>query len=258
MSGTGFRRRQTKFFQFHYFGDQIVRSWDNPTRLRETDIQRHHCGCTCAASSRYGCHGQHSFHSYPLIIRAAGFGRCGAGPEVAHQGRSPKRQPHAPMRGFNDRNLYPRQTPCDQELPPQSWPAKPPSRKKFEEVPVQPRHVVGVYKGTWGVRRRYGLFIRRRHVPRSCRTTRDTRARKQVALRRAQPSRVSKKARNWQLKPSPSGLELPLATLLQSVAAFALRRGRRAVRGDRRTRIADRRIGSDGSSGRFWTRSSPP
>ena len=45
---------------------------------------------------------------------------------------------------------------------------------------------------------------------------------------------------------APAG-SLPLATLLQSGAALALRHGGRALRGDGRARIAGRRIRSDGA-----------
>ena len=69
-------------------------------------------------------------------------------------GRSRKRQSHARIAGFNDRNLYPRQTPCDQDF----------LRKLARDTEPEPleewynRHVVTVYKEL-GAFDADGLFI---------------------------------------------------------------------------------------------------
>ena len=60
-------------------------------------------------------HGMHSFHAYPWIIRSGGLIDA-LGPEVARRQvdlESGNLEIHC--QGFNDRNLYPRQTPCDQD-----------------------------------------------------------------------------------------------------------------------------------------------
>jgi hypothetical protein len=61
-------------------------------------------------------HGQHSFHSYPLINRAGGLVDALA-PEVARRQVDPETgNLTLQCAGFNDRNLYPRETPCDQDF----------------------------------------------------------------------------------------------------------------------------------------------
>ena len=105
---------ETKFFQF-LFGGQIVQ------KLAEhypSPRDRHHVPLWMYLSSQLSLrlHGQHSFHSYPLIIRAGGLIDALA-PQVAH--REVDRDSGdltIHCSGFNDRNLHPRQTPCDQDF----------------------------------------------------------------------------------------------------------------------------------------------
>ena len=60
-------------------------------------------------------HGQHSFHSNPLIIRAGGLIEA-LGPEVARREVDPEGgNVTLDCAGFKERDLYPRQTPCDQD-----------------------------------------------------------------------------------------------------------------------------------------------
>jgi len=105
---------ETKFFQF-LFGQQIV---DRLARHYPSPRDRHHVPMWMYLSSQLSLrlHGQHSFHSYPLIIRAGGLVEA-LGPEVARR----EVDPHSgnvtlDCPGFNDRNLYPRETPCDQDF----------------------------------------------------------------------------------------------------------------------------------------------
>src|SRR5207249_2659414 len=61
-------------------------------------------------------HGQHAFHSYPLIIRSGGLIDA-LGPEVARRDVDPASGDMTlHCQGVNDRNLYPRKTPCDQDF----------------------------------------------------------------------------------------------------------------------------------------------
>jgi Transposase DDE domain len=105
---------ETKFFQF-LFGAQTVaklgQSFPSPR-------DRHHVPLWMYVCSQLSLrlHGQHSFHSYPLIIRAGGLIDA-LGPEVAHREVDPQTGDlKLQCTGFNDRNLYPRQTPCDQDF----------------------------------------------------------------------------------------------------------------------------------------------
>jgi hypothetical protein len=104
---------ETKFFQF-LFGrglvDKLARNYPSPRR-------RHHVPLWMYISSQLALrlHGSHSFHSYPLIIRTGGLIDA-LGPETA------RREVDADTgdlsiwcAGFNNRNLGPRATPCDQD-----------------------------------------------------------------------------------------------------------------------------------------------
>jgi hypothetical protein len=104
---------ETKFFQFlfgHGLVDKLVRDYPSPR-------QRHHVPLWMYVSSQLSLrlHGSHSFHSYPLIIRAGGLVEA-LGPEVARREVDPQTGDIGLWcAGFNDRNLQPRATPCDQD-----------------------------------------------------------------------------------------------------------------------------------------------
>jgi hypothetical protein len=105
---------ETKFFQF-LFGKQIVDQLAEhyPTPRERELVPRWMYLCS-QLSLRL--HGQHGFHAYPLIIRAGGLVEA-LGPEHARRDVDPKTGDlHLQCTGFNDRNLYPRQTPCDQDF----------------------------------------------------------------------------------------------------------------------------------------------
>jgi hypothetical protein len=104
---------ETKFFQF-LFGEGIVerlaRDYPSPRR-------RHYVPLWMYVSSQLSLrlHGSHSFHSYPMIIRAGGLIDA-LGPEVAHREVDPETgNMSIHCAGFNHRNLNPRSTPCDQD-----------------------------------------------------------------------------------------------------------------------------------------------
>lgn len=105
---------ETKFFQF-LFGEKIV---ERLARDYPSPRERHHVPMWMYLSSQLSLrlHGQHSFHSYPLIIRAGGLVEA-LGPEVARREVDPKTGNESlECAGFNDRNLYARETPCDQDF----------------------------------------------------------------------------------------------------------------------------------------------
>jgi Transposase DDE domain len=105
---------ETKFFQF-LFGQQVV---DQLAQHDPSPRDRHHVPLWMYVCSQLSLrlHGQHSFHSYPLIIRAGGLVDA-LGPEVARRQVDPQTGDLTRhCAGFNDRNLYPRQMPCDQDF----------------------------------------------------------------------------------------------------------------------------------------------
>jgi hypothetical protein len=60
-------------------------------------------------------HGVHSFHAYPYVIRCGGMLNA-FGPEVAHKSKHPSTgDVTLSCSGFNAKNTYDRQTPCDQD-----------------------------------------------------------------------------------------------------------------------------------------------
>ena len=143
---------ETKFFQF-LFGQEIVAKL---AQHYPTPRDRHHVPLWMYVCSQLSLrlHGQHSYHSYPLIIRAGGLVDALA-PEVARRQVDPETgNLTLQCAGFNDRNLYPRETPCDQDF----------LRKLARDTePVQleawyNRDVVAVYKEL-GAFDSEGLFI---------------------------------------------------------------------------------------------------
>lgn len=131
---------ETKFFQF-LFDQQTVQKL---AQGYPSPRDRHHVPLWMYVCSQLSLrlHGQHSYHSYPLIIRAGGLIDA-LGPEVARREVDPQSgNLTLECAGFNDRNLYPRETPCDQDF-----------LRKFarDTEPEQlqdwyNRHVVAVYK----------------------------------------------------------------------------------------------------------------
>ena len=60
-------------------------------------------------------HGVHSFHAYPYVIRCGGMLNA-FGPKVARKTKHPETgDVTLSCNGFNDKNTYDRQTPCDQD-----------------------------------------------------------------------------------------------------------------------------------------------
>ena len=143
---------ETKFFQF-LFGqqvvDRLVQHYPSPRDRHPVPLWMYVC-----SQLTLRLHGQHSFHSYPLIVRAGGLVDA-LGPEVARRQVDPESgNLTLECAGFNDRNLYPRQTPCDQDF----------LRKLARDTEPEPleewynRHVVTVYKEL-GAFDADGLFI---------------------------------------------------------------------------------------------------
>lgn len=105
---------ETKFFQY-LFGQEVLRKL---AETYPTPRERHHVPLWMYLSSQLSLrlHGSQSFHSYPLIIRSGGL-LDALGPEQARRAVDPQTgDVSIGCAGFNDRNDYPRQTPCDQDF----------------------------------------------------------------------------------------------------------------------------------------------
>ncbi len=143
---------ETKFFQF-LFGrglvDKLARNYPSPRR-------RHHVPLWMYISSQLSLrlHGSHSFHSYPLIIRAGGLIDA-LGPETARREVDTETGDLSIWcAGFNNRNLGPRATPCDQDYLRKL--AKHTEAQKLEDWYNQ--HVAQLY-GELGGYEEEGIFI---------------------------------------------------------------------------------------------------
>jgi Transposase DDE domain len=104
---------ETKFFRF-LFNQEVV---DKLAACYPSPRQRHHVPMWVYLSSQLSLrlHGMHSFHSYPWVIRSGGLIDA-LGPEVAQRRVDPQTgDMHIGCQGFNGRNLFPRETPCDQD-----------------------------------------------------------------------------------------------------------------------------------------------
>jgi hypothetical protein len=143
---------ETKFFQF-LFGRGLV---EKLARDYPTPRRRHHVPLWMYVSSQLSMrlHGSHSFHSYPLIIRAGGLIDA-LGPELARREVDPTTGDVGIWcAGFNERNLGPRATPCDQDYLRKL--AKHTDAQKLEDW--YNRHVAQLY-GEMGAYDEEGIFV---------------------------------------------------------------------------------------------------
>ena len=117
---------ETKFFQF-LFSREVV---DKLAAHYPSPRERQHVPMWMYLSSQLSLrlHGMHSFRSYPWIIRSGGLIDA-LGPEVAQRRVDPESgNVELTCSGFNDRNLYPRQTPATRTIS-ANWPATRPRKR---------------------------------------------------------------------------------------------------------------------------------
>jgi len=105
---------ETEFFR--YIGarkilSKLAESYPSPRRKQEVPTWIY-----IASNLSMRFHGVHSFHAYPYVVRCGGMLNA-FGPEVAHMVRHPDTQDVTlHCNGFNAKNSYDRQTPCDQDF----------------------------------------------------------------------------------------------------------------------------------------------
>ncbi len=105
---------ETKFFR--YIGakkilEKISASYPSPREKEEVPLWMY-----VASNLSMRLHGIHSFHAYPYVIRCGGMLNA-FGPEVAHKTEHPETgDVTLSCGGFNQKNSYDRQTPCDQDF----------------------------------------------------------------------------------------------------------------------------------------------
>ena len=105
---------ETEFFR--YIGAKkilvkLAESYPSPRRKHDVPIWFY-----IASNLSMRLHGVHSFHAYPYVVRCGGMLNA-FGPEVAHKVHHPDTEDVTLYcEGFNDKNSYDRQTPCDQDF----------------------------------------------------------------------------------------------------------------------------------------------
>lgn len=105
---------ETEFFR--YIGarkilSKLAESYPSPRRKQEVPTWLY-----IASNLSMRFHGVHSFHAYPYVVRCGGMLNA-FGPEIAHKVHHPDTQDVTlHCSGFNDKNSYDRQTPCDQDF----------------------------------------------------------------------------------------------------------------------------------------------
>jgi hypothetical protein len=105
---------ETEFFR--YIGakkilEKLAESYPSPRRKHDVPMWFY-----IASNLSMRFHGVHSFHAYPYVVRCGGMVNA-FGPEVAHKVHHPDTEDVTLYcEGFNDKNSYDRQTPCDQDF----------------------------------------------------------------------------------------------------------------------------------------------
>lgn len=104
---------ETDFFRFigaKRYLEELAQSYPSPRKKQEVPTWFY-----IASNLTMRLHGVHGFHSYPYVVRCGGM--LGAfGPEVARKTTHPETGDVTLVcNGFNDKNDYDRQTPCDQD-----------------------------------------------------------------------------------------------------------------------------------------------
>ena len=104
---------ETEFFR--YIGakkilEKLAETYPSPREKEEVPLWMY-----VASNLSMRLHGVHSFHAYPYVIRCGGMLNA-FGPDVARKTKHPETgDVTLSCSGFNDKNSYDRQTPCDQD-----------------------------------------------------------------------------------------------------------------------------------------------
>jgi len=105
---------ETQFFRYiggHQILAKLAQSYPSPREKEEVPTWMY-----LASNLSMRIHGVHSFHAYPYVVRCGGMLNA-FGPEVGHKAVHPEtKDVTLSCAGFNDKNSYDRQTPCDQDF----------------------------------------------------------------------------------------------------------------------------------------------
>lgn len=105
---------ETEFFRYigaHKILPKLADSYPSPRKKQEVPVWIY-----IASNLSMRLHGVHSFYAYPYVVRCGGMLNA-FGPKVGHKARHPEtKDVTLSCGGFNDKNIYDRQTPCDQDF----------------------------------------------------------------------------------------------------------------------------------------------
>ena len=105
---------ETQFFRYigaHKMLTKLAESYPSAREKEEVPTWMY-----IASNLSMRIHGVHSFHAYPYVVRCGGMLNA-FGPEVGHKTVHPEtKDVTLSCAGFNDKNTYDRQTPCDQDF----------------------------------------------------------------------------------------------------------------------------------------------
>lgn len=105
---------ETQFFRYigtHKILTKLAESYPSARKKEEVPTWMY-----IASNLSMRLHGVHSFHAYPYVVRCGGMLNA-FGPEVGHKTVHPEtKDVTLSCAGFNDKNYYDRQTPCDQDF----------------------------------------------------------------------------------------------------------------------------------------------
>jgi hypothetical protein len=105
---------ETEFFRYigaHRILPKLAESYPSPRRKQEVPVWMY-----IASNLSMRLHGEHSFVAYPYIVRCGGMLQA-FGPKVGHKTVHPEtKDVTLCCEGFNHKNTYDRQTPCDQDF----------------------------------------------------------------------------------------------------------------------------------------------
>lgn len=105
---------ETEFFRFIHakrYLQELAETYPTPRKKEEVPTWFYLC-----SNLSMRLHGVHSFHAYPYVVRCGGMLNA-FGPDVAHKAEHPDTgDVTLSCGGFNNKNEYKRQTPCDQDF----------------------------------------------------------------------------------------------------------------------------------------------
>lgn len=104
---------ETEFFRYigaHRILGKMAETYPSPREKEEVPLWMF-----VASNLSMRLHGVHAFNAYPYVVRCGGMLNA-FGPRVAHKTKHPETgDVTLSCSGFNDKNTYDRQTPCDQD-----------------------------------------------------------------------------------------------------------------------------------------------